>query len=312
MSETYSVSGLDQIEQMVSEMFISVRFESSEQDPTFTVNQTATGPIVVGRMFYDMNVDMDVAPLGGIGVVHSRSGLACYRSRGEERRWRPGEVFVSSDPADSFTSSLDHLDCDFTIFDPTLLDDVAHSAPGETGPVRLTDYKPVSEQAARRWMACLEFVRDAAAQPDLSPLVLGSISRLLAATTLATFPNNASVEPTAEDRRDSHPATIRRAVAFIESHLDLDLTVIDIARAASVSPRALQLAFRRHLDTTPMRYLRRVRLDRAHAELQSASPTVDTVTAIAARWGFARPSRFAAEYRAAYGHYPHQTLRDLS
>ncbi|WP_228717474.1 helix-turn-helix transcriptional regulator [Allosaccharopolyspora coralli] len=102
---------------------------------------------------------------------------------------------------------------------------------------------------------------------------------------------------------------LRRAVAFIEANPDLDLTLTDIARAANVSPRALQLAFRRHLDTTPMHYLRRVRLDRAHHDLQNAvAGDGTTVTGVAARWGYARPSRFAADYRSAYGEHPHRTL----
>lgn len=65
----------------------------------------------------------------------------------------------------------------------------------------------------------------------------------------------------------------------------------------------------RHLDTTPMAYLRHARLVRAHQELSDASHADDiTVTAVAARWGF-RPSRFAEYYRAAYGVLPSQTLR---
>jgi AraC-like DNA-binding protein len=34
------------------------------------------------------------------------------------------------------------------------------------------------------------------------------------------------------------------------------------------------------------------------------------VTQVAARWGFASPSRFARYYRAAYGVTPSRTLRD--
>jgi AraC-like DNA-binding protein len=34
----------------------------------------------------------------------------------------------------------------------------------------------------------------------------------------------------------------------------------------------------------------------------------DSVTSIAARWGFYSPSRFAAQYRKAYGVTPRHTL----
>ena len=71
----------------------------------------------------------------------------------------------------------------------------------------------------------------------------------------------------------------------------------------------MQLAFRRHLDTTPLGYLRRVRLDYAHRQLAAADPRYESVTAVAYRWGFSS-SRFAAYYRQAYGVLPSQTLRN--
>ncbi|MCV7021542.1 helix-turn-helix transcriptional regulator [Mycolicibacterium aichiense] len=82
----------------------------------------------------------------------------------------------------------------------------------------------------------------------------------------------------------------------------------DIAAAINVTPRAVQYMFRRHLDTTPMAYLRRVRLDRAHRDLLAADPAHDTVSAIATRWGFAHTGRFSQVYRAEYGESPSVTL----
>ncbi len=41
----------------------------------------------------------------------------------------------------------------------------------------------------------------------------------------------------------------------------------------------------------------------------TAFPTGLTVTAVAYRWGFSSPSRFAEHYRAAYGELPSETLR---
>jgi AraC-like DNA-binding protein len=35
-----------------------------------------------------------------------------------------------------------------------------------------------------------------------------------------------------------------------------------------------------------------------------------TVTSVAARWGFPSSARYTAQYRAAYGELPSQTLRD--
>jgi transcriptional regulator GlxA family with amidase domain len=91
-----------------------------------------------------------------------------------------------------------------------------------------------------------------------SPLIVGSTARLLAATALATFPNTALPGPGVRDRRDASPATLRRAIAFIDEHVHDDIVGAEIAAAAGVTIRAAQLAFRRHLDTTPLGYLRRL------------------------------------------------------
>jgi transcriptional regulator GlxA family with amidase domain len=61
---------------------------------------------------------------------------------------------------------------------------------------------------------------------------------------------------------------------------------------------------------TPMQYLQRVRLQRAHRDLQAADPKQGaSVAAIAARWGFGNARSFAASYRQIYQKAPSTTLR---
>jgi AraC-like DNA-binding protein len=165
--------------------------------------------------------------------------------------------------------------------------------------------------AALQWQRTVTYLRDLLANTEAAaqPLIRGNAARMLAATVLATFPNTAVVDPTAQDRHDATGTTVRRATAFIEQHPDEDISVADIAAAANVSIRAVQFAFRRQLDTTPMAYLRTVRLDHAHHDLLATDPAQgDTVTGIAARWGFYSNSRFATRYRRAYGVSPRDTL----
>lgn len=87
-------------------------------------------------------------------------------------------------------------------------------------------------------------------------------------------------------------------------------TVSDLAQVAGTSVRSLQAAFAEHLGLTPMEYLRRVRLSRAHQDLQEAVSGDDlSVADIVLRWGFGHVPRFAAAYRERYGQLPSQTLR---
>lgn len=78
------------------------------------------------------------------------------------------------------------------------------------------------------------YVRNSAAAlpgTDASALVTASLNRLLVATALAVFPNNALTDPTIEDRHDAHPDMLRRAIAFIGENAHTDITIADIAAA---------------------------------------------------------------------------------
>ncbi len=98
-------------------------------------------------------------------------------------------------------------------------------------------------------------------------------------------------------------------VAYLEAHADEPLTPRQLARVGCMSVRALHAAFQQVLGETPMSYLRRVRLDRAHAELLRGDPARVRVTDVAVRWGFCHQSRFAEQYRARFGELPSRTLR---
>lgn len=102
---------------------------------------------------------------------------------------------------------------------------------------------------------------------------------------------------------------VRRAVEAIRDDPAQPFTPTSLARLSGASTRTLHDGFRRHLDTTPMAYLRLVRLQRAHVELRAAEPRTTTVAAVAHRWGFSHVSRFSEAYRRVYGRAPAATLR---
>jgi AraC-like DNA-binding protein len=105
-----------------------------------------------------------------------------------------------------------------------------------------------------------------------------------------------------------HRRTVDRAIMIMEAAPADDLSVVDLARATNVSVRTLQAVFREHTGTTPMGYLRQLRLSRAHRDLLAADPRRDTVARIAHRWAFPHLGRFASAYRARYGYNPSITL----
>jgi len=111
------------------------------------------------------------------------------------------------------------------------------------------------------------------------------------------------------DTSGTKPVMLRQAMAFIHENAHRDITLSDIAASVNVTPRSVQYTFRRYVGSTPLEYLRCLRLNRAHRELQAADPSVDTVMAIAGRWGFGHAGRFSSMYKRRFGNSPSETLR---
>jgi AraC-like DNA-binding protein len=260
-----------------------------------------------------LQLDIRQDPFNSLVIGTLRAGRFERECGGITERFLPGDVFIDAEPTLPATLRMLDVRGQTVMLDLGVLAQVATTSPTRApGPIRFSSFQPVSPGAAEQWRRTVSYLGHMLANTEAAaqPLILGNAARLLAATALTTFPNTAVIDPTAQDRHDATGATARRAIAFIEQNAHIEICLADIATAANVSIRALQLAFRRHLDTTPMAYLRAVRLDHAHRDLQAGDPARgDTVTTIAHRWGFTNPGRFATAYHDTYGQPPRHTLR---
>lgn len=271
--------------------------------------RTEAGPVALDTLLQTATMDFEIEPVQQrLVVTRATSARLERRCAGSDGRYEAGDTFLMAYPDRPYTVRFHPGGAHNCVLDPAVLNRVAATAPGRRPePLRFLSLEPRSRRAAADWWATHAYVSTVMECP--TPLVVAGATDLLAAVTLATFANTALTDPTAGDRRDASPASLRRAIAYIEEHAGEDISAADIAEAARVSVRAVQLAFRRHRATTPMGYVRRVRLDHAHRALVAADPDESTVSAIAARWGFADPSRFARLYRATYGVAPSTVLR---
>lgn len=91
--------------------------------------------------------------------------------------------------------------------------------------------------------------------------------------------------------------------ALIKQHLDEPMDVSRLARWAHLSPSRLHALFQEHLGTTPMRYVRSLRLDEARRRLAG---TTEPVQIVAAATGFVSPFHFSRAFRQAFGLSPSQ------
>ena len=100
----------------------------------------------------------------------------------------------------------------------------------------------------------------------------------------------------------------RMARDYIDAHAADAPTIQDVCRAAGVSWRTLDYAFREVFGVTPKQYLQATRLSGARRELCRNGPAV-IITEAAAEWGFWHMGKFAADYRRQFGELPSETLR---
>ncbi len=282
---------------------------------------------------YDFRFDGMVLGALAVGVAHINSGLQigtadledCYyvnyaasgtmhaRHRRDALEVAPGHgavyhpvgpvTMTTSDEYASYAVRIDRQ-----AVNETLEEQLGHPVPPD--PV-LETHLDLRHGPGRRWDRLVRLLCDEArATPSL-------LSHPMIAAPLHDAVVSGFVHATEHRWRDAlerpaqtwSPTPVRRAVEAIRSDPAQPFTPTGLARLAGASTRTLHDGFRRHLDTTPMAYLRHVRLERAHAELRAADPCGTTVAAVAHRWGFGHVSRFAQAYRRVYGRAPGETLR---
>ncbi|WP_320783491.1 AraC family transcriptional regulator [Streptomyces sp. CRN 30] len=281
--------------------------------PIVSLEQVTAGSLVSTRVGLEPELSVQVDPADALTVEVFDAGTVEFYARGDTTRYRAGDVAAVTGPGLAFRSVSENVRGHTLSLPAPVLAQAAALPPERAGPPwQVLSPTPVDAHTAQLWRGVSSYVVSVLHSPATaaSTLLVANATRLLAHTALAVFATTLTSDPAPVrvDGADATPETVRRAVAFIEAHADQDIGLTQIAAAASVTPRAIQYAFRRHLDTTPLAHLRRVRLAAAHHDLLAADPRTSTVTRIAARWGFAHPGRFAALYRDAYHTPPSTTL----
>ena len=136
-----------------------------------------------------------------------------------------------------------------------------------------------------------------------------SCERTLLLLTVQSFPNNLSTQ-LERMHAPASPYYVRRVEQYIRANAAQEITIAEMTEIAGVSARSLYYGFQRYLGMSPMKYLKRVRLDGARAALRDARRAHETVTRIALGAGYANLNRFCRDYRARFGETPSTTMRN--
>ena len=282
---------------------------NSRRNFVFQAVHEQAGRSGVSRLRYSTSADNNVAP-DVMLVLRPSAGAMMVRIGREEVAVPPGTpVLLPAHQAVSVLWADTEAGCVCLN-----ADDVARVAVETTGldnlALRFTGLRPMRPGLDQRWNDTVQAVTRAVLRTrnTAGPVLTGLLTQRLAEAVLGTFPSTRLASRRRVPPDHATPAVVRRAVDFIDANAERDLTTSDIAAAAGIGPRGLQAAFLRHQDSTPTAYVRRARLDRAHRDLVDSDPADrDTVPAVAARWGFLRPSAFLTAHRQVYGSLPGRT-----
>jgi AraC family ethanolamine operon transcriptional activator len=89
---------------------------------------------------------------------------------------------------------------------------------------------------------------------------------------------------------------------------DEPLSILQVCSQLGTSRRKLNYCFQDVLGTTPVKYLRSLRLNRVRRALRQAQPGT-TVQDVASHWGFWHLGQFAQDYKKLFGELPSANLR---
>lgn len=283
--------------------------------PTRTrVWRTEIGKLTLDEAEYTYEMNFTMEPLEKILLCRVRSGAIEERlPGGQVVVYGPGSVAAFGAVEDTHFEGSVHS----AIYDVFCIDrQWLHAVAGQVDkPVRLEASRPLSASANQLVVDAVDYVRHgvmANAHANREPLLAGALTNYLASAMVSAFPVDMAEAPTLTRLPQGTEVLVRRAVAFIDENAHTEITPLDIAAAANLTPQVLQMMFVKHHGCTPMQYVRRVRLNHAHSDLMAADPAVTSVADIARRWGFGSVRRFAISYRVAYGRTPNATLRSSS
>jgi AraC-like DNA-binding protein len=181
-----------------------------------------------------------------------------------------------------------------------------------TTPVAPLEFAPAMDLDAGHGRSLAQYVRlavmdfERAGSMPWHEITVSEFEQFIMCRLLLSHPNNYT-ELLRGRGPSLTPRDLRRAIDYMEANLAAPITIADIAEASGIAGRTLFQHFRDFRGTSPFRYLREARFEKARDGLRRAQPE-EGVAEVARRWGFSHLGRFAVEYRKRFGESPSATL----
>jgi AraC-like DNA-binding protein len=311
-----SSDDIDGARQLLSDAYLPLDFPSPSPSTAvdLRINVVRVGRITAGYLRFGSAIQILTAEASNYHVDIPLTGRAVMRAGSRRPVYgtpRTASIFMPGDTAD--------LDCDedfsqLAIMIPRaelnleLESLLGHSV---TTPLKFSAELGLVEGPGRTVLDTLRLVDQVSNETSgllQHPLASQRLEQVLMASLLLTQQHNycdalSSSVPAAGQRPVAH------AVDLLRANPERAWTVSELANEVTVSVRSLQEGFRRSIDSTPMAYLRELRLEQIHDELSHAEPGSVAVSSVAARWGITHLGRFAANYQRRFSEKPSETVR---
>ena len=250
------------------------------------------------------HVSGEMEPTDDYVVSWFSAGSGLFDTHGDNISLAVGNLFMF--PTDRPVAfDVTNVEQKLVHFRKPFLERVAEEHHGAApGTLHLDGNRVPGPASVRSWRNTLALVSRTTLDAEASPILRAEMSRIAGIAVLGMFPPKTPTLPEGLLRPGN--TRIRTAAEYVHANCHRAISTTMIAEAADLSLRALQEGFQRLLGVTPNAYLRDVRLDRVHTELESG--TTSSIAQTAKAWGFGHPGRFAAAYALRYGEHPSETV----
>lgn len=272
------------------------------------------GGVSVSRLRFGAATHIDAARIDDFYVVHMPiSGTADVAWGNEAVASHPRLASVVA-PTRPLRMQW-HPGCDQLIvrIDRALVDRYCaqHFGHELSRPVEFELGMQIDTDAMRSWRHLVELLMSEADRESgmlVSPIARPQFEQMVVGTLLFCQPNNYS-EALRRPVREIAPYYVKRAEDYIHANGEKPLRMAELVRHCGVSTSALCAGFQKFRGTSPMAYVKSVRLERARTLLLASGSACETVTAAAMRVGFSHLGHFTADYKRKFGETPSETLR---
>lgn len=260
------------------------------------------------------NIIVDIPPMNNIMLIQfSLSGMALIETVDGLIDVPPGKFFaVGSDKSMRQTLSHDYKHLSIKVpmkkIEPLLCGELGLPSVDLRLPTKSIVIEGAAESFARMVQTICKEIETSSSLFRHSRTVK-SLEDALIRLMLAVIPHNYAEQFNAP-YSVAVPYYVRRVEKYIAEELDIEepIPFEKLVEISGVSARSLHSGFRRFRNTTPMGYLKFVRLKHARKLLLEVEPNATSVTEIAMQSGFTHLSKFSSDYRTMFGELPSETM----